>query len=100
MKRIATLMVLAAAAAATAMAAAPAAEQQAPKTAGWRNDATGVFPEATPPLKWSATENIIYRRPLPDWGNATPAVMGDRMFFCADAARRICIASVGNRRAE
>ncbi len=33
------------------------------------------------PLKWSATENVRWKVPLPDEGNATPAVWGERIFL-------------------
>jgi outer membrane protein assembly factor BamB len=33
------------------------------------------------PLTWSATENVRWKVPLPDEGNSTPVVWGDRVFL-------------------
>ncbi|MEX0939392.1 MAG: PQQ-binding-like beta-propeller repeat protein [Pirellulales bacterium] len=41
---------------------------------------TGVSNDASIPLTWNAKENVAWRVPLPDRGNATPAVWGDRVF--------------------
>ena len=47
----------------------------------WRGPGgMGVSTEKTPPLKWSEKENVIWRVPLPDRGNSTPVVWGDRIF--------------------
>jgi outer membrane protein assembly factor BamB len=48
---------------------------------GWRGpDGTGVTTETNLPLHWSATENVRWKTPLPDRGNSTPIVWGDRVF--------------------
>src|SRR6266700_1526233 len=47
----------------------------------WRGPSgMGVSTEKNPPLKWSEKENVIWRVPLPDRGNSTPVVWGDRIF--------------------
>lgn len=33
------------------------------------------------PMKWSATENIVWKIPLPSWSAATPIIWGDRIFI-------------------
>lgn len=48
---------------------------------GWRGpDGTGVSPEGNLPLRWSTNENIRWRVPLPERGNSTPIVWGNRVF--------------------
>lgn len=48
----------------------------------WRGpDASGRCQERNLPLKWSATENIRWKAPLPEPGNSTPVVWGDRIFL-------------------
>ena len=48
---------------------------------GWRGpDATGVTAELNLPLHWSGTQNVRWKAPLPDEGNSTPIVWGDRVF--------------------
>ena len=61
----------------------------------WRGDAmgTGVAPDSALPLKWSATENVKWKTPLPEAGNSTPIVWGDRVFVTqASGARRLVMA--------
>jgi outer membrane protein assembly factor BamB len=49
---------------------------------GWRGPTgDGVTPETDLPLKWSATENVVRKTPLPDGGNSTPVVWGDAVFL-------------------
>ncbi len=52
----------------------------------WRgpnND--GISQETNVPIKWSQTENIKWRLPLPGEGASTPAVWDDKIFLtCAD----------------
>jgi outer membrane protein assembly factor BamB len=46
----------------------------------WRGPSgDGQAPQTDPPLKWSATENVRWKMPLPDQGNSTPVVWGDRV---------------------
>lgn len=47
----------------------------------WRGPhANGISTTATPPLEWSETKNIRWKREIPGRGHATPVVWGDRMF--------------------
>lgn len=49
---------------------------------GWRGaTGQGVCTESNLPLKWSATENVKWKVPLPDAGNSTPIVWGDSVFI-------------------
>jgi outer membrane protein assembly factor BamB len=48
---------------------------------GWRGPTgMGICTEAQIPLRWSATENVRWRVALPDRGNSTPVISGDRVF--------------------
>jgi outer membrane protein assembly factor BamB len=49
---------------------------------GWRGR-TGMGQSAAtdPPLTWGPTENVRWKAPLPDRGNASPAVWGDHVFL-------------------
>lgn len=38
-------------------------------------------PQAKPPLRWSATENVLWKIELPGPGNSTPAVWNERIFI-------------------
>ncbi len=61
----------------------------------WRGDAagTGITSETDLPLKWSADENVKWKVALPEPGNSTPIVWGDRVFVTqAKAAQRLVMA--------
>ncbi|MEE2812960.1 MAG: PQQ-binding-like beta-propeller repeat protein [Verrucomicrobiota bacterium] len=48
----------------------------------WRGaEGSGVTTEKNLPLKWSAAENIAWKTALPQRGNSTPIVWGDRIFL-------------------
>jgi len=51
---------------------------------GWRTDGTGTYPKANPLTKWSTTQNVIWKTPLAKWSNATPIIVGDRLFVCGE----------------
>lgn len=58
---------------------------------GWRTDGTGCYPDATPPTKWSASENVVWKTPMPGASNSTPAILDGKIFICADPAWLICV---------
>lgn len=61
----------------------------------WRGNTagTGISSETDLPLKWSATENVKWKTPLPEAGNSTPIVWGDRVFVTqASGDRRLVMA--------
>jgi hypothetical protein len=48
----------------------------------WRGaGGSGVTTETALPLTWSATENVRWKVALPERGNSTPIVWGDRVFL-------------------
>ena len=47
----------------------------------WRGPAGSGRSDDDAPLKWSATENVRWRTPLPGHGNSTPIVWGSRVFL-------------------
>ena len=51
---------------------------------GWLSVSTGRYPDADPPVTFSPTENVVWAAPMPDWSNASPVVIGDRIFVCAE----------------
>ena len=47
----------------------------------WRGaNGDGTCSEAKLPLKWSQTENVLWKVALPERGNSTPVVWGDKVF--------------------
>jgi hypothetical protein len=62
--------------------------------ARWRGPSgQGVVSGAGYPDSWSATENVKWKTPLPEAGNSTPIVWGDRVFVTqASGDRRLVMA--------
>src|SRR5688572_18081858 len=62
-----------------ARAADPAVGETWPQ---WRGPlGTGVAPSATPPTKWSETENVKWKVKLPGKGSSTPIIWGNQVFI-------------------
>jgi len=60
---------------------------------GWRTDGTGKYPQATPPTVWAKDKNVAWATKLPDFSNATPVVVGDRIFICSEPATLVCVSA-------
>jgi len=58
---------------------------------GWRTDGTGKYPTATPPTDWAVDRNVVWTTPLPSWSNATPVVVGNRIFVCSEPDTLLCL---------
>ena len=61
------------------------------ETYGFRRDGTGNFPEATPPTTWSADKNVVWKTPMPAAGEASPILVGDKIFVTAEMDSLICV---------
>lgn len=57
----------------------PALSENWPQWRGPQNN--GISNETNTPTKWSKTENIAWRLPMPGPAGATPAVWGERIFL-------------------
>src|SRR5438552_5801236 len=55
----------------------------------WRGgvEGAGVTKEKNLPVEWSATKNVRWSVALPDGGNSTPVVWGDRIFISQAVAK-------------
>ena len=50
----------------------------------WRGPlGTGVAPEADPPVHWSESRNLLWKKVLPGLGHSTPILWGHRIFVTA-----------------
>ncbi len=78
-----------------ALALASAAPARQP--VGWRMDGTGNFPQAQPPLEWSPTQHVLWSTPMPQWSNASPIVVGDRIFVSSEPDTLICVRASDGR---
>ena len=66
-----------------------AAVSRAGNWPAWRGPAgDGICEEKNLPTQWSATENVKWRVALPEPGNSTPIVWGDRIFLTQAVGER------------
>lgn len=47
----------------------------------WRGPTRDGVAKQTPPLTWSATQNVLWQAPVPGRGHGSPIVVGDRVFL-------------------
>jgi outer membrane protein assembly factor BamB len=48
----------------------------------WRGpNLNGVSAEKNLPVKWTTTENVIWKSPMPGWSGSTPVIWRDRIFL-------------------
>lgn len=70
---------------------ASAASAASGAVVGWRTDGMGRYPEATPPLHWSTSENVLWKTSTKAWSNATPVIVGEKIFLCAEEDHLLCL---------
>lgn len=64
----------------------------------WRGaGGSGISRETNLPLRWSTNENVRWRAALPDRGNSTPIVWGERVFITQAVASRRTVMCLGRR---
>jgi len=63
----------------------------APQTTGWRNDGSGRYPVAAPPMEWSETKNIVWSTEIGPNRYSSPVVADGRVFLVADPAWLFCV---------
>jgi len=56
----------------------------------WRGDGNGLYPDARTITDWTDEARIEWETPLPERGNASPILVGGRLFFTAEPATLIC----------
>jgi outer membrane protein assembly factor BamB len=70
------------------MLGALGSEVRADNWPAWRGPhGNGVCVEKNLPLKWSATDNVVWKVALPDEGNSTPIIWKDRIFLTQAAEK-------------
>jgi outer membrane protein assembly factor BamB len=65
----------------------------------WRGPLlNGLSAETNLPVRWSKTENIAWKLPLPEWSGSTPIVWGDRIFLNVAEGRNLSLWSIDRAR--
>lgn len=75
------------------------AASQGQEATGWRNDGSGLYPDAAPPLTWHAepgddTDNdrsIVWKTRLSGASHATPLVAGGKVFMMCEPAELVAL---------
>jgi outer membrane protein assembly factor BamB len=49
------------------------------------------------PTSWSQTENVLWKAPLPGWGNSTPAIWQDAIFVTTQDKDRLLLLRIDRR---
>ncbi len=57
----------------------------------WRNGGNGEYPESQAPVNWN--DNIMWETPLENKSNASPILVGSRLFFCQEPSTLVCVDS-------
>jgi outer membrane protein assembly factor BamB len=66
----------------------------------WRGaDSSGISKETGLPVRWSATDNVLWKVPLAEPCNSTPVVWGDRVFITQglDSGKRRALIALDRR---
>jgi outer membrane protein assembly factor BamB len=78
------------------LGAVPVAAENWPQ---WRGPLlNGLSAETNLPVRWSKTENIAWKLPLPAWSGSTPIVWGDRIFLNVAEGRNLSLWSIDRAR--
>lgn len=64
----------------------------------WRGpEGTGASLETGLPLEWAEAKNVEWRCPLPEWGNSTPAILGDAIFLTSHEGERLLVVKISKK---
>jgi len=58
---------------------------------GWRNDGSGRFPRATPPVEWNEARNILWTTKIGPNKYSSPIVVDRKVFLVADPDLLVCV---------
>ena len=76
-----------------------AVTQAQPNWPQWRGpNLNGVSEAANLPTRWSPSQNIVWKAPLPTWSGSSPIVWGGHVFVTSPSARRKDAAAKARRR--
>ncbi len=50
-----------------------------------------MYPDAKPPLAWSAESNVVWKAKLPGWSNASPLILGKQIYVCVEPNVLACL---------
>jgi len=59
----------------------------------WRNGGKGLYPDAQPAINWNDPDSILWKIDTPNWGNACPLLVNDRLIYTEEPAFLVCVDS-------
>ncbi|MFZ4780593.1 MAG: PQQ-binding-like beta-propeller repeat protein, partial [Terrimicrobiaceae bacterium] len=62
---------------------------------GWRMDGRSDFSTAKPQTQWGPADRVVWATPMPQWSNAGPVLVGNKIFVCAEPSALLCLDSSG-----
>jgi outer membrane protein assembly factor BamB len=68
----------------------------------WRGpEGTGVSPDKDVPIIWHEGRGIVWKCPLPEWGDSTPAIWGDAIFVTSHTPEnKLLLLRIGKKSGE
>jgi len=72
---------------------AVAVSAQAASRTGWRGDGSGCYPEASPPLHWSTTSNVVWKTALSGKSYSSPIQVRDKLYVASEPALLTCLSA-------
>ena len=60
---------------------------------GWRNNGSGKFPKANPPINWASDRNVLWRVEMSGRSLASPIIVGNRVFVTVEPAELVCFST-------
>ncbi|MCZ7644103.1 MAG: PQQ-like beta-propeller repeat protein [Planctomycetota bacterium] len=67
------------------------------ETVGWRTNWTGSYPQADPPTQWGPDKGVVWKCAMPNWSNASPVIVGDKLFVTAEPDVLICVSKADGK---
>jgi hypothetical protein len=66
---------------------------------GFRHDQTGYYPDADPVTAWDIDRgiNVRWTTAIERWSKASPLLVGDRVFTCAEPHTLVCLDALSGR---
>ena len=58
----------------------------------WRNDGTGIYPDANPPLDWKSESITLWSTAFEE-SNANPILVANKLFFMEEPSSLVCVDS-------
>ena len=59
----------------------------------WRNGSQGLYPANQVPTNWEDERAVKWKIDTPQWGNASPILIDDKLIFTEEPVALVCVES-------